>query len=173
MSLERILIPWAIARPAAFPEILSASFFFSDILIEDTILLDYLRIHNVFASQTHNSGVGGHALSPIFSEFSKRGVTDAVCLTSIGMYPNVCTNDKYQEFKSSGYIHSKKAIRVAIKRLLGSSSSTATKRCLLERTLRDMVFFWRNYFPELGSSNLVRTWEGTTGLKWNTNNDHQ
>ncbi|KAF1920267.1 hypothetical protein BDU57DRAFT_508461 [Ampelomyces quisqualis] len=140
IRVEDSLIPWAVAIPSAFPELMKEAYIFANMMPLSTPVLNTVCDSHTSMERSN----AGEVKRKLHSALMKRGIDPSV-ERRLG-HPALCAQ---------------------ISNMVGQTSlSDIMKRGHLERFLRYAAFERRNKFPELKSSQLVRAWEQTTGGKW-------
>ncbi|KAL6709792.1 hypothetical protein ACN47E_001221 [Coniothyrium glycines] len=136
--IEDKLVPWVVAQPSAFPELLSQSFLFANMMPMITPVLDVL-IDSRSPMTTRNALA---VRTELFGALYKRGFLPTHPIGDI-------------------------SLQNTVNNILGyPRSSEIAKRGQLEKRLRVVVHANRSRFSDLKSSTLVKTWERETGLSW-------
>ncbi|EUC44571.1 hypothetical protein COCMIDRAFT_37658 [Bipolaris oryzae ATCC 44560] len=137
-DIEGSLVEQVIAEPQAFPELKSMPFVFAHILPHIRV-----AIESLFGSWSAVSALSGVQLwGSILEALKQRGLSEA----SVGaanidclQIDSLCNNCKFPE---------------------------VTRRALLERIFRRLVFLHKDKFSELKATPVVKVWERKTGLVW-------
>ncbi|EUC32827.1 hypothetical protein COCCADRAFT_37263 [Bipolaris zeicola 26-R-13] len=137
-DIEGSLVEWVIAEPQAFPELKAMPFVFARVLPHTRVVIESL-----FGSWSAVSTLSGvQVWGSILEALKQRGLSEA----SVGaanidclQIDSLCNNCKFPE---------------------------VTRRALLERIFRRVVFLHKDKFPELKTTPVVKVWERKTGLEW-------
>ncbi|KAI4915434.1 uncharacterized protein J4E92_009388 [Alternaria infectoria] len=137
-DIELTLTHWVLAKPKAFPELRNESFLFAHPL--PTLLI---TINLLFGSwESLSRKVGPQMWGTISQAFLQRGISmmelHAVNVDS-SQIDSIIGNPRFQD---------------------------KAQRSLVERALRRAVFAYKDKFPELKDTILVKTWEQKTGSTW-------
>ncbi|KAF1998011.1 hypothetical protein P154DRAFT_564981 [Amniculicola lignicola CBS 123094] len=137
---ESSLMPWVAAQPNSFPEIRKSPLSFVYMFPDITPALDCLIPPNASFPQDNCSTV-------------RRYISFSIKQKEI----NQLYECGYRNYPLSSQLDS-----VLMKRNINE----AEKRGRVERILRYVALDFKEKFPELKSSKLVRAWEHETGLRW-------
>ncbi|OAL06958.1 hypothetical protein IQ06DRAFT_5846 [Phaeosphaeriaceae sp. SRC1lsM3a] len=136
-----MLRPWVVASPPGFPELLTRSFVFTDVLQLGTPVLDVLcRNMDTLMAAKNTMAIE----SQILTALNNRGISKPSVFVSVPVPLG----------------HHLRGI------LSNPLPSENAKKSSIERNLRMVAFEHRKEFPELKSSRLVKSWERRTGMRW-------